>query len=148
VIDGASIGQSLTREIGMIGQDGDLPGLVGQIDRLEEEIQRLALRLDTSERDHRRRMREAKTGLFLATILLFAGGAALLVERVTRLDVIGPNNDVRVSMSVDPNTGSAGLEIFGVNGRRVIFLGTSRDGLPNLAIYDPTGQRIVREVAP
>ena len=49
---------------------------------------------------------------------------------------------------MDPNNGSAGLEVLGVNGQRALFLGTSKDGLPNLALYDPTGQRIVREVAP
>ena len=90
----------------------------------------------------------AGAGLLVATVLLSAGGAALLQQGVPRLDVIGPNNDVRVSIRVDPTNGSAGLEVLGVDGRRALFLGTSKDGLPNLALYDPTGQRIVREVAP
>ena len=132
----------------MIGQDGDVTGLAGQVDRLESEIRKLTLRLDESERGHRRRMRVAGAGLLVATVLLSAGGAALLQQGVPRLDVIGPNNDLRVSIRVDPNNGSAGLEVLGVNGQRAIFLGTSKDGLPNLALYDPTGQRIVREVAP
>jgi len=132
----------------MIGQDGDVAGLAGQVDRLEAEVRRLTLRLDESERGHRRLLRLSGTGLLLAIVLLFAGGAALLQQGTPRLDVIGPNNDIRVSIRVDPNNGSAGLEVLGVNGRRVIFLGTSQAGLPNLAFYDPTGQRIIREVAP
>ncbi len=88
------------------------------------------------------------TGAFAATVLLLAGGAVLIGQQVNRLDVLGPNNDVRLAMSVDPISGSAGLEIFGVNGRKVIFLGTSREGLPNLSMYDPTGRVIIREVAP
>ena len=87
-------------------------------------------------------------GAFLLMVLLSAGGAALLQQGVPRLDVVGPNNDVRVSIRVNPNNGSAGLEVLGVNGQRAIFLGTSKDGLPNLALYDPTGQRIVRELTP
>jgi len=132
----------------MIGQDGEGTGLAGQVERLEAEIRRLTLRLDESERARRRRWRLCGTGAFLASILAIGGGAALLQTGVPRLDVIGPNDDIRVSIRVDPNNGSAGLEILGVNGRRAIFLGTSKDGLPNLALYDPSGQRIVRELAP
>jgi hypothetical protein len=132
----------------MIGQDGDVTGLAGQVDRLEAEVRRLALRLDESERGHRRLLRVAGTGLLLATVLLSAGGAALLQQGTPRLDVVGPNNDVRISIRVDPNNGSAGLEVLGVNGQRAIFLGTSKDGVPNLALYDPTGQRILRELTP
>ena len=132
----------------MIGQDGDVTGLAGQVDRLESEIRRLARRLDESERGHRRRLRLSGAGLSVATVLLSAGSAALLQQGVPRLDVVGPNNDLRVSIRVNPINGSAGLEVLGVNGQRAIFLGTSKDGLPNLALYDPTGQRIVREVTP
>jgi len=64
------------------------------------------------------------------------------------VDVVGPNNDVRVSMAVDPTGGSAGLEIFGPNGRKLSFPGTSREGLPDLVFYGPTGGRIVREFGP
>jgi hypothetical protein len=137
----------LNGEVEMMGPIGDGSELVEKIHRLEEELRGITLRLDKSERGNRR-MRLAGAGVFIATILLFAGGAALLGDRVARLDVVGPNNDIRASISVDPNSGSAGLEILGLNGRRVIFLGTSQDGIPNLAIFDPTGQRIVREVAP
>src|SRR5436305_15050233 len=122
----------------MIGQDGEVPGLAGQVERLEAEIRRLTLRLDESERVHRRRSRLFGTGAFLAAILLFGGGAALLQRAYPRLDVVGPNDDIRVSIRVDPNNGSAGLEVLGVNGRRAIFLGTSKDGLPNLALYAPS----------
>jgi hypothetical protein len=132
----------------MIRQDGEVAGLEGQVDRLEAEVRRLTLRLDESERGHRRLFRLSGTGAFLFTVLLFAGGAALLQQGTPRLDVVGPNNDVRVSIRVDPNNGSAGLEVLGVNGQRAIFLGTSKDGLPNLALYDPTGQRVVRELTP
>src|SRR5438270_10120236 len=117
----------------MIERDEDAPGLAGQVDRLEVEIRGLTLRLAESERRHRRLLRLGGTGAFLATVLLMAGGAALLQQGTPRLDVIGPNNDIRVSIRVDPNNGSAGLEVLGVNGRRVIFLGTSQAGLPNLA---------------
>jgi hypothetical protein len=132
----------------MIGQDGEVAGLAGQVDRLEAELRKLTLRLDESERGHRRLLRLSGTGAFLLTVLLFAGGAALLQQGVPRLDVVGPNNDVRVSIRVDPNNGSAGLEVLGVDGRRALFLGTSKDGVPNLALYDPTGQRILRELTP
>ncbi len=108
----------------------------------------MASRLDASERGHRRLIRLSATGALLLMVLMIAGGAAFLQQGASRVDVFGPNNDVRVSIKVDPNNGSAGLEVLGLNGRRVIFLGTSQAGLPNLAIYDPTGQRIVREVAP
>jgi len=132
----------------MIGREGEVVGLTGQVDRLEAEIRRLAMRLDEPGRRPPRLGRLSGTGFFLAAILAVSGGAALLQQATPRLDVIGPNNDVRVSIKVDPNNGSAGLEILGVNGRRLIFLGTSQTGLPNLAFYDPTGQRIVREVGP
>jgi hypothetical protein len=131
----------------MVGPIGDVSGLVEKVDRLEEELRILTLRADESARRHRRGLRAAGLGAFVAAVLLCGGGAAL-VQQFNQVNVVGPNNDVRVSMKVDPITGSAGLEILGVNGRRVIFLGTSQEGLPNLAIFDATGQRIVREIAP
>ncbi len=130
-----------------MGQIGDASHLAEKVDRLEESLRHMTLRLERAEQHGRRRARLAATAAFGAAMLMFAGGA-LFVQQVTRLDVIGPNNDVRLAMSVDPITGSAGLEIFGVNGRKMIFLGTSRDGLPNLSMYDPSGLRIIREVAP
>ncbi|WP_435007925.1 hypothetical protein P12x_005189 [Tundrisphaera lichenicola] len=118
-----------------------------RVDQLQTLLRDVSDRLDRSERRHRRRFRLAVVGGCSAALLLMAGGAAY-VQQFTRLDVIGPSNDIRVSTTVDPVSGSAGIEILSVEGRRVIFLGTTRDGLPNLSMYDPTGQKIVREVAP
>jgi hypothetical protein len=140
-------GQARRGEVEMTGQSGDGAEWAERITRLEEELRGVTLRLDNSERAHRR-VRKAGAGVLIATVLLLAGGAAQLANRVARLDVVGPNNDVRASISVNPDNGSAGLEVFGMNGRRVIFLGTSRDGTPNLAIYDPSGQAIIRNVLP
>jgi len=114
---------------------------------LEEDLRRVTRRLDDSERA-RRRARKAGAGVLIASALLLVGGAAQLANRVARLDVVGPNDDVRASISVNPENGSAGLEVFGINGRRVVFLGTSANGTPNLAIYDPSGQAIVRSLTP
>ena len=84
----------------------------------------------------------------MAVLLMVAGGAALHGGLVPRLDVLGPANEVRVSISVNEETGSAGLEVFGLNGRRVAFLGTSHEGVPNLALYDPAGVAVVRSITP
>lgn len=131
----------------MTGRSVDEAGWVGRIDRLEEELRGVTRRLEESERAHRR-LRRSGAGALIASVVLIAGGAAQLVGRVPRLDVVGPNNDVRASISVNPENGSAGLEVFGMNGRRVVFLGTSEAGTPNLAIYDPSGQVIVRNLLP
>jgi hypothetical protein len=131
----------------MMGQTGDVSEMVGKIQRLEEELRDVTLRLDKSERGNHR-MRLAGSGVLIAAVLLIAGGAAQLSNRVARLEVVGPNNDVRVAISVNPDNGSAGMEVFGTNGRRVIFLGTSSTGTPNLSIYDPSGQNVIRSVAP
>src|SRR3954466_1328222 len=133
----------------MTGQIGDVSEMVGKIQRLEEELRGVTLRLDQSERGNRRmRLAGAGAGVLAAAILLIAGGAAQVSNRVARLDVVGPNNDVRVSISVNPETGSTGMEVFAVDGRRVVFLGTSANGTPNLSIYDPTGQNVIRSVTP
>jgi hypothetical protein len=131
----------------MMGQIGDVSEMTEKIQRLEEILQRVTLRLDQSERGNRR-MRLAAAGVLIAAVLLIAAGAAQLSSRVARLDVVGPNNDVRVSISVNPDNGSAGMEVFGTDGRRVVFLGTSANGTPNLSIYDPSGERVIRSVAP
>jgi len=131
----------------MNGPTVDVSALLDRIHRLEEDLARVNLRLDRSELARPCLSRLAGAGAFLTAVLLFVGGAAF-AQRFDRLDVVGPNNDVRLSMGVDPVSGSAGLEIFGLNGRKMIFLGTSREGLPNLAMYDPTGERIVREITP
>ena len=122
-------------------------GWAERIARLEDELHDLTRRLEDSERA-RRRSRRAGAGVLAVAALLIAGGAAQFANRVPRLEVVGPNNDVRASISVDPVNGSAGLEVFGLNGRRVIFLGTSAEGTPNLAIYDPSGQAIIRNILP
>jgi len=131
----------------MTGHIEDPSILEGKVVLLEEELRSLALRLDRSERGYRR-LRRAGAGVLATAVLLLAGGAAQHVGLVPRLDVIGPANEVRVSISVNEETGSAGLEIFGLNGRRVAFLGTSHDGIPNLALYDPAGVAIVRSFTP
>jgi hypothetical protein len=131
----------------MTGQIGDVSEMVGKIQRLEEELRGVTLRLGESERGNQR-MRLAGAGVLIAAVLLIAGGAAQLSTRVARLEVVGPNNDVRVAISVNPDNGSAGLEVFGTDGRRVVFLGTSATGTPNLSIYDPSGQNVIRSVAP
>ncbi len=131
----------------MTGRSGIGVDWVERIGRLEEELRGVTHRLEESERAHRR-MRRAGAGGLIAAVLLLAGGAAQFAGRVPRLDVVGPNNDVRAAISVNPEYGSAGLAGFGVNGRRVVFLGTSEDGTPNLAIYDPSGQAIIRNVLP
>jgi hypothetical protein len=132
----------------MTGHIGNPSDLAGKVIRLEEELRSLALRLDKSERRHRRLRRVSAGGLATAAVLLLAGSAAQFGGLVPRLDVIGPANQVRVSISVNEETGSAGLEIFGLNGRRVAFLGTSHEGIPNLALYDPAGVAIVRSFTP
>ncbi len=121
--------------------------LAGKVIRLEEELRSLAHRLDEAERGSRR-WRRAGAGVLAMAALLVAGGAAHLGGLVPRLDVVGPNNDVRVSIGVNPATGSAGVEIIGLNGRKVAFLGTSDEGIPNLALYDPAGVAVVRSFRP
>src|SRR3954469_4647227 len=98
----------------MTVQIGGETDLAGTLVRLEEQLQDVTRRLDRSERDNRR-MRRVGAGVLIAAALLIAGGAAQLANRVPRLDVVGPNNDVRVSISVNPENGSAGLEVFGLN---------------------------------
>jgi hypothetical protein len=128
-------------------QDNDSTDLAQVVQRLEEGLGEMRVRLDRSERAHRRLRR---IGLAATVILIstFLAGAALIGDQVTRLVVVGPNNDPRINLEVNPATGSAGIEILGTNGRRVLFLGTSANGTPNLAIYDALGVQIVREVAP
>jgi hypothetical protein len=139
--------QHVSGEAVMTGYIGDRSDLTGKVARLEEELRSLALRLDRSERGLRR-MRRVGAGSFAAVVLMLVGGAAQLGTRTPRLDVVGPNDDVRVSISVNQASGSAGLEVFGLNGRRVLFLGTSAEGVPNMALYDAAGQGIVRTFTP
>ena len=131
----------------MTGHIENSSDLAGRVVQLEEELRRLTLRLDRSDRGYRR-LRRAGAVVMAAAVLLLAGGAAQLGGLVPRLDVVGPTNQVRISLSVNEETGSAGLEIFGVNGRRVAFLGTSHTGIPNLALYDPEGLAVVRSFTP
>ena len=88
-----------------MGPVGDMSDLLEKIDRLEQELRGMGRRLDRSERSGRRMARLAGIGAFLAAALLVAGGAAL-VQQFNRVDVIGPNNDIRNPRW--PSTPSAG----------------------------------------
>ncbi len=118
-----------------------------QLMQLRTELHEVTGRLARAEQTLRQNRRRW-VGALVTAILLIVGGAAQLANRFPRLEVVGPNNDVRVAVSVNPDNGSAGLEVFGLNGRRVAFLGTSAEGTPNLALYDPAGQAIVRSFTP
>lgn len=131
----------------MTGHIENPSDLAGHVIRLEEQLRSLAHRLDQAERGNRR-WRRAGVAALATVSLLVAGGAAHLGGLVPRLDVVGPSNDVRVSIAVNQATGSAGVEIFGLNGRKVAFLGTSDEGIPNLALYDPAGVAVVRSFRP
>jgi hypothetical protein len=57
----------------MTGQSGDGAEWAERITRLEEELRGVTLRLDNSERAHLR-VRKARAGVLIATVLLLAGG--------------------------------------------------------------------------
>jgi hypothetical protein len=80
-----------------------------RIGNLDREVRALGLRLEASLR---RARRITLIAAFSIGVLVFVGGAALVDGQFTRLLVLGPNNDVRVDMNVNPIDSGAGINLW------------------------------------
>ena len=118
-----------------------------RIGNLDREVRALGLRLLEASSSCRAR-RITLIAAFSIGVLVFVGGAALVDGQFTRLLVLGPNNDVRVDMNVNPIDSGAGINLFNANGRRVLLIGVNPKGTPEIVFFDPTGQNEVKAMRP
>jgi hypothetical protein len=114
-----------------------------RIGELERQVQTLGLRLEASLR-HARRFR--LIAAFSIVVLVFVSGAALVESQFTRLQILGPNNDVRVDMNVNPIDSGTSINLLNTQGVRVLLIGVDPKGSPEIVFFDETGRRAVKAV--
>src|SRR4051794_31875049 len=98
---------------------------VDKIGELEREVQALSMRLEAASRLVRRVAAVATCSL---AVVVFAGGAALVAEQFSRVEVLGPKNDVRVRIDVNPQNSGAGIGLLDVNGVLRLGIGVNPQG--------------------
>jgi hypothetical protein len=117
-----------------------------RIGELEREVCALRLGLDASRRRVRRIASVVACSLAL---MVFAGGASLMRDAfVGRVDVLGPNNDLRASINVNPEDSGVSINLLDVKGVRRLLIGVDPKGNPEIVFFDPTGQKEAKAIRP
>lgn len=120
-------------------------GSVDRIGELELEVRALNARLEVSLR---RTRRIAILAVCAIVVPVVAGGASFVRDQFTRMEILGPNNDVRIAMNVNAKDSSAGIALNNAEGKRVLLLGVDPQGTPEIVFFDPTGTKIAKAIQP
>lgn len=110
---------------------------------LEDQVRELGARLEES----RHRARRGFLALLCSTALVVVAGGAYAVDRIKRLEITGPRDDLRVAIGVNEANSSAGLEVYGTEGGRRLFVGVSPNGTPVIEFFNAEG-RSLRAITP